>query len=194
MRVRFLSAPSGCSTIGGAGDFDSQGSRFESERPGLLVWENGLFRAVDARIMGRNCCVICGAPCLTRARVTCSAACHGRRAADATRSQHRKENERFIARWRAGDEPARRGLGVSKRVRAYLFDKFGGKCVQCGWCVINTALGYSPLEIDHIDGDWRNNTENNLRLVCPNCHALTPTYRNLNKGRGRSLRRSVLPP
>ncbi|MFI0896708.1 HNH endonuclease [Streptomyces sp. NPDC020983] len=34
-----------------------------------------------------------------------------------------------------------------------------------------------PLEVDHTDGDWRNNRRENLRLLCPNCHATTDTYR-----------------
>ncbi len=37
-----------------------------------------------------------------------------------------------------------------------------------------------PLELDHIDGDRTNNALANLRLVCPNCHALTSTYRGRN--------------
>jgi hypothetical protein len=40
-----------------------------------------------------------------------------------------------------------------------------------------------PLELDHIDGDRTNNLLSNLRLLCPNCHALTPTYRGRNIGR-----------
>jgi hypothetical protein len=40
-----------------------------------------------------------------------------------------------------------------------------------------------PLELDHIDGDRTNNLLENLRVLCPNCHALTPTYRGRNIGR-----------
>ncbi|MFJ4864976.1 MULTISPECIES: HNH endonuclease [unclassified Streptomyces] len=42
-----------------------------------------------------------------------------------------------------------------------------------------------PLEVDHIDGDWRNNRPENLRLLCPNCHSATDTYRGRAKGRRR---------
>ncbi len=43
------------------------------------------------------------------------------------------------------------------------------------------------LEIDHIDGNSDNNSEENLRLVCPNCHSLTSTYCGTNRGNGRNI-------
>ncbi|PCG84274.1 HNH endonuclease [Streptomyces sp. WZ.A104] len=46
-----------------------------------------------------------------------------------------------------------------------------------------------PLEVDHIDGNWRNNRPENLRLLCPNCHSTTDTYR--GRGRGKGLRTSA---
>lgn len=53
---------------------------------------------------------------------------------------------------------------------------------KCGWCN-NTHWfeGLIPLELDHIDGDPINDSPDNLRFLCPNCHALTPTYRHKNR-------------
>jgi len=44
------------------------------------------------------------------------------------------------------------------------------------------------LEVEHIDGNWHNNTEDNLTILCPNCHALSDTYRGRNMNRDGSRR------
>jgi hypothetical protein len=52
---------------------------------------------------------------------------------------------------------------------------------QCNMCKNTEWLGSPiPLELDHIDGDRTNNLLENLRVLCPNCHSLTPTYRGKN--------------
>ncbi len=77
----------------------------------------------------------------------------------------------------------------TKRVRKFLIELRGSKCENCGWSELNPASNTVPIEMDHIDGDSENNSIDNLRLLCPNCHSLTPTYKNLNRGKGRQKRR-----
>lgn len=76
----------------------------------------------------------------------------------------------------------------SRLLRRYLIQKFGERCSRCGWSERHPVTGRIPLEVEHIDGDWRNNAAANLTLLCPNCHSLTPTFRALNRGRGRPMR------
>lgn len=52
------------------------------------------------------------------------------------------------------------------------------KCLRCGlseW--MNEPL---TLEVDHIDGNNKNNSRDNLRALCPNCHSQTDTWRGTN--------------
>jgi hypothetical protein len=58
------------------------------------------------------------------------------------------------------------------------------RCARCG--TEPTWRGHPlPLEVDHIDGNWRNNRIENLRFLCPNCHSTTDSYRGRAKGRTR---------
>lgn len=60
----------------------------------------------------------------------------------------------------------------------------GRKCECCG---LEEWMGKPiPLEAHHKDGDELNSTLENLQLLCPNCHAMTDTYKGKNiKNRDR---------
>jgi len=53
------------------------------------------------------------------------------------------------------------------------------KCEECNNIKWNDKI--IPLELEHIDGNGRNNLLTNLKMLCPNCHAQTLTYRGKNK-------------
>lgn len=95
----------------------------------------------------------------------------------------------YIRRWKEGKEKGLQSIGiVSSHIKKYLRIKYNNKCCVCGWSQINKFTGKVPLVADHIDGNWQNNSEINLRLICPNCDSLTSTYGALNKGKGRDKR------
>lgn len=99
------------------------------------------------------------------------------------------EQKKWVERWKNGEESGLSGkYAVSKHIRTYLFDKNSCKCEKCGWGEVNKYTGKIPLQIHHINGDCTDNKENNLELLCPNCHSLTENFgsRNKNASNGRS--------
>ncbi len=77
---------------------------------------------------------------------------------------------------------------VTAAIRKYLISLRGNKCEECGWNKVHPVTKLIPLEIDHVDGDSENNLLSNLKVLCPNCHSLTPTFRALNKGKSKRKR------
>jgi 5-methylcytosine-specific restriction endonuclease McrA len=79
------------------------------------------------------------------------------------------------------------GRASPRAIRTYLLTK-SDKCSCCG---LTGWMGQAiTLEVDHVDGNSQNNSLENLRLLCPNCHSQTETYKAKNKGKGRHYRRA----
>lgn len=106
-----------------------------------------------------------------------------------TKCQQENKYQQYIRQWKNGEVDGLRGeYQISKYIRRYLFDKYNNSCQCCGWNKENPFTHNVPLEVHHIDGNYKNNSEENLQLLCPNCHSLTETYKAANKS-GRKERK-----
>ncbi len=104
--------------------------------------------------------------------------------------QKEYQYKEYIDKWQKGKIDGLRGeYQISMYIKTYLFKKYNYKCAKCGWSEKNPYTNNIPLEIEHIDGNYKNNKENNLILLCPNCHSLTPTYKGANLNHGRKSRK-----
>jgi hypothetical protein len=69
---------------------------------------------------------------------------------------------------------------ISSHILKVKLIRDGIKQHRCEVCNITEWNGKPvPIELDHIDGNHYNNSLDNLRIICPNCHAQTET----NSGR-----------
>src|ERR1700722_14133713 len=99
----------------------------------------------------RTACLTCGSEPSRPGYKYCSNLC-----------QREFEHHVRIQRWKSGEESGLQTIGiVSNPIKRYLREKFGNKCFLCGWSKVNIKTGKVPLVADHIDGNWRNNTEDN---------------------------------
>ena len=92
-----------------------------------------------------------------------------------------------INRWLLGEEikTSRGKTSTARWIRDYMLEQSNFKCSKCNWGETNLFTGKIPLELEHKDGNFMNNKIDNLEVLCPNCHALTATYKEANKSAGR---------
>lgn len=99
-----------------------------------------------------------------------------------------------IQEWKNGNFNGLKGESqISGYIKKYMLNKANYSCELCGWNKINPFTNTLPLEIHHIDGDYKNNKEENLQVLCPNCHSLTEHHKGANRGNGREDRLEYVP-
>lgn len=78
----------------------------------------------------------------------------------------------------AGEQPQ-----LSSGHVKYRLVKAGLLKMECAGCGLGQEWQGKPLslELDHINGKKRDHRLTNLRVLCPNCHSQTPTFRGRNK-------------
>lgn len=124
-------------------------------------------------------CVICGKPLKKSQQIVCSNECSAKRVREKTINEWLETGE--------GGKEHDGALPIS--IREFLFQKAEYKCEDCGFSGFNKKTGKTILQIHHIDGDCHNNNIKNIKVLCPNCHAMTENYMNLNKGKSTRISR-----
>lgn len=115
----------------------------------------------------RNKCLNCNKECKRVNYIFCNNKC-----------QNDFQYKEYIEKWKNGLVTGNtlagksNGFCLSNHVRRYILEKYKSKCSLCGWSEVNPYTNKSPLEFHHKDGDFTNSTEDNLELLCPNCHSL----------------------
>lgn len=117
-------------------------------------------------------CLACSRPINRNSRKYCSTKC-------AFLHQWEETKKELI---RSGvDESSANKVG-----KRYLIDLHGNSCQICK---LSEWMGeLMPLVLDHINGNPFDNSLSNLRVICHNCNAQTPTFTGRNKGNGRFSR------
>lgn len=126
-------------------------------------------------------CKQCGVTISRRNKKFCSNTC-----------QNKYQSSKIVEDWLSGKiSGAIRGGSHELRqpIRNYLLECANYSCEECGDNRVNPYSGKSIMNVDHVDGDASNNHIDNLKVLCPSCHAMTPTYGNIGSRRSsRSIR------
>lgn len=98
----------------------------------------------------------------------------------------------WVTGWLSGEISGTTPQGEpDRRIRWALIELRGQRCEECGWDKVNPRSGRVPLHVDHTTGDRSRNRPEDLRVLCPNCHSLTPNYMHLNNPAVRPVRKII---
>lgn len=119
----------------------------------------------------KNICNDCGGNVVSNYAPRCKPCAFAYRKANPNPEREAQRSAAIVAYWatRSFDELGRR----AKKDRVIQEQE-----CKCLWCGIDQIWNGKQLvfQLDHINGDRSNNTRENLRALCPNCHSQTPTF------------------
>ena len=112
---------------------------------------------------------------------------------------HKVENKMF--KFSAEDREKSQAAMRKNLVETKPFEELGGTMRRkivledqnncCAHCGLDKWMGLAiTLEIDHIDGNHKNNKRENLRALCPNCHSITDTWK-IGQHVGKKVRKKT---
>lgn len=152
------------------------GKQFKARTVICLYCSISCFRIHSRKEQKLIACIICKKPIIHpkgEHRKYCSNKCQGEHTFN-QKVEKTLKNERL---------DHHHGL-TSRKIAFVIFGR------QCCICDSKTWMGQEvPLILDHVDGNPEDWSLKNLRLICPNCDAQTPTYTGRNRGHGRLARR-----
>jgi 5-methylcytosine-specific restriction endonuclease McrA len=99
--------------------------------------------------------------------------------------------QKIVDDWKLGIVEGHTKYGsIRDPIRLYLLKLNNYCCCKCGFSGVNPVTNKTILQINHIDGNCMNSTKDNLEVICPNCHSMTPNYGSLNKNSARVWKRA----
>ena len=147
-------------------------AKYNNKRRDKSVYEK-VSNKLRKNVLKEKCCLNCGKILNKKQRKYCSIKCQ---------MELYKKNK--ISEWKENAEKFNSESSYSF-IRNFLLKKYNNKCEKCGWGEEHPITKSVPLEVHHIDGDCTNNKEENLQLLCPNCHSLTENFGSRNKNSKR---------
>jgi len=172
-RIReYQKSPSLCSRCNKKLPYEKRGNKFCSQSCAAKVNNLGVQRNLTTGHRAKKQCLNCGKE--TTNKLYCSNNCH-------KEYVWQKIKEDIEVNGFANLAPH------SNARKRYLIETRGLQCEICG--ITEWMKQEVPLVMDHINGNSDDNNLSNLRLICHNCDAQTPTYKSRNRGNGRHSRR-----
>ena len=92
------------------------------------------------------------------------------------------QRKKSVEEWKNGTATGHdKRYKIKPLIREYFLKRAEYKCERCEFSGVNPYTGKSILQLHHKDGNAANVSEENIEVLCPNCHAMTENFGSRNK-------------